>query len=234
MVVLLYCISVPATLAAQTRPTEKPAEDRKSGTYLKVGLAYWQGDIFSESSLTRWNGDPFGADYALTSVGVEVETYLPWASFPISGFAIAYRKDAVPSFESGHMLSGTLFHDVDLRVLAVKAGGGAEWGIPTLNFDREEFDVAADGTVRYHHTYLHRNSTVPVGTRPNGALYPFLAVSLINRPGPLLLELGMRVSFIRFRFDEYEVRAADQVIRAFGERRVGVPYLFGNVGLRVF
>jgi hypothetical protein len=42
---------------------------------------------------------------------VEFDTYLPWASFPISGFAFAYRKDAVPSTESGHMLSATLFHD---------------------------------------------------------------------------------------------------------------------------
>jgi hypothetical protein len=231
---LACCVSMPENLLAQTQPAEPSADGRTSGTYLKLGLAYWQGDIFSESSLTRWSGDPFGADYALTSLGVEVDTYLPWASFPISGFAVAYRRDAIPSFESGHMLSGTLFHDFDLKALAVKAGGGAEWGIPSLNFDQEEFEVAADGTVRYHHTYLHRNSTVPVGSRSNGALYPFVALSVLHRPGPLLLEVGMRVSFIRFHFDDYEVRPGDQVTRTFDEKQIEVPYLFANIGLRLF
>jgi hypothetical protein len=231
---LVCCVLVPATLSAQTEPTKDSRGGRKSGTYIKAGLAYWQGDIFSESSLTRWSGDLFGADYALTSVSLEADTYLPWASFPISGFAIAYRKDAIPSFETGHMLSGTVFHDFDLNVLAVKVGGGAEWGIPSLNFDQEELDVAPDGTVRYRHTYLHRNSTVPIGSRPNGALYPFLALSLVHRPGPLLLEFGMRVNFIRFHFDDYEVRPGDEVMRTFDETQVRVPYLFANIGLRLF
>jgi hypothetical protein len=34
---------------------------------VKLGLAHWQGDIFSESALTQWNVDLFGADYSLTS-----------------------------------------------------------------------------------------------------------------------------------------------------------------------
>jgi len=236
---LVCCVLSPATLPAQTEPKQTDPKEgspagRKSGTYFKLGLAYWQGDIFSESSLTRWSGDLFGADYALTSVSLEVDTYLPWAFFPISGFAIAYRKDALPSFEAGHMLSGTVFHDFDLKVLAVKLGGGAEWGIPSLNFDQTEYDVAADGTVRYRHTYPDRNSTVPVGSRPNGVVYPFVVLSLVSRPGPLLLEFGMRVNFIRFHFDDYEVRPGDRVIRAFDEKQVRVPYLFANFGLRLF
>jgi hypothetical protein len=231
---LVCCVLAPATLPAQTTPPEDSPGGRKTDTYIKLGLAYWQGDIFSESSLTRWSGDLFGADYALTSVSLEVDTYLPRASFPISGFAIAYRKDAIPSLEAGHMLSGTLFHDFDLKVLAVKVGGGAEWGIPSLNFDQTEYDVAADGTVRYRHTYPARNSDVPVGSRPNGTLYPFLVLSLVQRPGPLLFEFGMRVNFIRFHFDDYEVRPGDEVMRAFDERQVRVPYLFANFGLRLF
>jgi len=231
---LTCCVLAPATLRAQTQPAEDSSGGRKSGTYIKLGLAHWQGDIFSESSLTRWSGDLFGADYDLTSVSLEVDTYLPWGSFPISGFALTYRKDAIPSVEAGHMLSGTLFHDFDLKVLAVKVGGGVEWGIPSLNFDQTDFDVGADGTVRYVHTYPYRNSTAPVGSRPNAALYRFLAVSLVQRPGPLLLEFGMRVNFIRFHFDEYEVRPGDQVLRAFDERQVRVPYLFANIGLRLF
>jgi hypothetical protein len=241
---LVCCVLVPATLQAQTKPTPaqtKPTEDssggRKSGTYLKLGLAHWQGDIFSESSLTsltRWSADLFGADYALTSVNLEVDTYLAWASFPISGFAIAYRKDAIPSVEAGHMFSGTGFHDFDLKVVAVKVGGGFEWGMPSLNFDRTQFAVAADGTVRYRHTYPYRNSTVPVGSRRNGTFYPFVALSLVQRPGPLLLEFGMRVNVIRFHFDDYEVQPGGQVMRAFDERQIKVPYLFANFGLRLF
>jgi hypothetical protein len=231
---LVFCVLAPATLLAQTESTEDAPGGRKAGPYIKLGLAYWQGDIFNESSLTRWSGELFGADYALTSVSVEIDAYLPWAAFPISGFAIGYRKDALPSREAGHMLSGTLFHDFDLKVLAVKVGGGAEWGIPSLNFDQTEVEVAADGTVRYRHTYPGRNSNIPVGSRPNGIVYPFVVLSLVTRPGRLLLECGMRVNFIRFHFDDYEVRPGDQVTRAFDERQVRVPYLFANIGLRLF
>jgi hypothetical protein len=167
-------------------------------------------------------------------LSLELDSYLPWPSFPISGFAITYRKDTISSREAGHLLSGTVFHDFDLKVLAIKVGGGVEWGIPSLNFDQTEFDFAADGTVRYRHTYPGRNSTSPVGSRSNGALYPFVALSLVHRPGPLLFEFGMRVNFIRFHFDDYEVRPGDQVLRAFDERQVRVPYLFANIGLRVF
>lgn len=233
---LLCLFLVSATLRAQEEPTESapPSEGRKPGTYVKVGLAHWQGDIFSESSLTRWSGDLFGADYALTSAGVEIDTYLPWGWFPVSGFAIAYRKDTLSSREAGHMLSGTLFHDFDLKLLAVKVGGGVEWGIPALNFDQTEYEHLADGTVRYRHTYPGWNAEIPVGARPNGITYPFVALSLLQRPGPLLLEVGMRVNFVRFHFDDYEVRPGGETIRAFAERQVRVPYLFANVGLRLF
>ena len=53
---LICCVLMPATLPAQTTPTKDSPGGRKSGTYLKLGLAYWQGDIFSEGSLTRWSG----------------------------------------------------------------------------------------------------------------------------------------------------------------------------------
>lgn len=233
---LACCILAPGALWAQAEPAESaPAPDgRKTRTYLKVGLAHWQGDIFSENSLTRWSGDLFGADYSLTSAGVEIETYLPWTFFPVNGFAVAYRKDTLSSREAGHMVSGTLFHDFDLKLLAVKVGGGVEWGLPSLNFDQTEYEYAVDGTVRYRHTYPGRNSDVPVGARPNGITYPFVVLSLVQRPGRLLLELGMRVNFIRFHFDDYEVRPGGEVTRAFAERQVRVPYLFANVGLRLF
>ncbi|MEW5983799.1 MAG: hypothetical protein AB1806_15720 [Acidobacteriota bacterium] len=230
---VVACVLAPVAAPGQTAPEEAESTGRKSGTYVKLGLAHWQGDIFSESSLTQWNVDLFGAEYNLTSLGVEVEAYFRRA-FLVSGFSIGYRKDAIRSRDAGHMLSATLFRDLDLKVLAIKAGGGAEWGVPSLNFDRTEFEFASDGTVRYRHTYPGRNAHVPVGARSNGALYPFVVLSAVQRPGPVLIEIGMRINLIQFHFDDYEVRPGDQVTRAFDERRVMVPYLFVNVGVRLF
>ena len=44
-------------------PSEDVSESRTAGSYLKVGLAHWQGDISSEGRLTHWNVDLFGANY---------------------------------------------------------------------------------------------------------------------------------------------------------------------------
>lgn len=233
VVAVVWCVLGPTAVLAQPTPEGDSATGRKSGTYVKLGLAYWQGDIFNESSLTQWNVDLFGADYDLTSISVEVDTYFPRA-FVVSGFSIGYRKDALRSEGSGHLLSATLFGDIDLKVLAIKAGGGVEWGIPSLTFDQTEFDYEADGTVRYRHTYPDRNSYVPIGTRSSGAIYPFLTISAVQRPGRMIFEIGMRVNLVWFHFDDYEVRPGDEVTRAFAQSRVVMPYLFANVGLRLF
>ena len=39
---------------------------------------------------------------------------------------------------------------------------------------------------------------------------------------------------MQFHFDDYEVRRGDQVTRVLDEHRVMVPYLFANIGLRLF
>jgi hypothetical protein len=233
LLALATCVALPASALAQQAAGER-AGGRKPGTYLKLGLAHWQGNIFSEGALTQWTVDLFGASYDLTSVNVEVETYFRRPRL-LSGFSLGYRKDAVQYIDSGHMLSATLFRDVDFKVAALKAGGGVEWGLPSLNFDQTEFDFRSDGTVRYRHTHPGRNAYIPfVGTRSDGALYPFAELSVVQRPAGLLVEAGMRVSFIRFHFDDYEVSPADEVTHAFADRRVRVPYLFLNVGLRLF
>lgn len=219
---------------AQTAPATEQSGGRRSGTYVKVGIAHWQGDLFSESALTDWNVDLFGAGYRLTSVNVEIDSYFR-AAFVVSGFSLGYRKDDLDADNSGHMISAMLFRDIGLKALALKVGGGVEWGIPSMTFDQTEFDYGADGTVRYRHTYPGRNSRVPApGVKSNGTLYPFLGFSAVTRPGPLLFEVGMRVNMIEFHFDDYEVRPGDQVTRVFDERDVAVPYLFANVGLRLF
>ena len=225
-------LALPATVLAQEKP-HASSSGRKSGTYLKLGLAHWQGDIFSERSLTQWNVDLFGADYNLTSLNVEVEGYFPRA-FIVSGLSIGYRKDALRSTDMGHMFNAMLFGDVNLKAFALKTGGGVEWGMPSMNFDTTEFDYSADGTVRYRHTYPSRNAWVPIGVKTGGALYPFLGFSAVQRPGPVLIEFGVRVNVMPFHFDDYEVGRSDQVTRVFDEHRVMVPYLFANIGVRLF
>jgi hypothetical protein len=237
LVAFVWCVVAPAAAFAQYRtlPSEQPDSQSggKSGVYFKAGLSYWQGDIFSESSLTQWNVDLFGAEYDLTSVNVELEAYLG-KGFIVPGLTLGYRKDAIRARESGHMLSAALFAGLDLKVLMIKAGGGAEWGVPAMTFDQTEFAYADDGTVRYRHTYPVRNAQVPAGTRSSGALYPFAVVSAVARPGPFLFEVGMRVNLVGFRFDDYEIRPGDQVTRAFTEHRVRMPLLFANVGIGFF
>ena len=233
VVALAFWLASTAGVLAQDEHPQASSSGRKSGTYLKLGLAHWQGDIFNERSLTQWNVDLFGADYDLTSLNVELETYFRRA-FLVSGFSIGYRKDAIRSASTGHMLSAMLVRDFNLKLLALKAGGGGEWGIPSMNFDRTEFDDTAEGTVRYRHTYPGRNARVPGDVEPGGMMYPFFGVSAVQRPGPVLFEFGMRVNVMQFHFDDYEVRRGDQVTRAFDARRVLVPYLFANIGFRLF
>ena len=97
---LVGCLLMPAAGSAQTTAPDDSSNGRRSGTYFKPGLAYWQGDIFSESSLTHWDVDLFGAEYNLTSLGLEFETYFSNAPL-ISGFAIGYRKDSLRSTRYG-------------------------------------------------------------------------------------------------------------------------------------
>ena len=228
---LSFCVWLPTILAAQ--PAGDSEDRRKAGTYLKGGLAHWQGNIFSRGSLTNWDVDLFGTDYALTSVNVAVERYFG-RTVGFRGFGIGYRKDDLQHPNTGHLFNVSLFGDADLKVAALKIGGGIEWGMPSLNFDLTEFGSNRDGAVRYRHTYPERNTDVPfVGTKTDGALYPFLEFSAVQRPSVFLFELGMRINIIGFHFDDYEVGTADQVRYAFARKRLIMPYLFANVGLRL-
>ena len=119
-------------------------------------------------------------------------------------------------------------------VAALKMGGGIEWGMPSLNFDLTEFSPAADGTVQYRHTYPQRNADVPfVGTTTDGAVYPFIELSAVQRPSAFLFEFGMRINIIGFHFDDYEVGGNDQVRHAFTRKSMFLPYLFVNAGIRM-
>ena len=209
--------------------------ERKSGTYLQVGVAHGQGNLFSSNSLTQWDVALFGTNYDFVSAKLEFERYFSDTFLQLSGFSIGYRKDGVRRAEWGHMFSGSLFRDFDIKLFAVKVGAGVEWGMPSLNFDQTEFGLVDDGIVRYRHTYMHRNADVPfIGTTTDGAVYPFVEVGIVQRPGFLVFEIGMRIGIPRFNFDDFEVGPSDQLIQAFHHQRVLVPYLFADVGVRLF
>lgn len=232
-VVTLTFLIVSTGLEAQELVTT--GSGRKSGTYLKAGLAHWQGNIFSGNSLTQWDADVFGADYALTSASLEIESYFSSTKLLLSGFSVGYRKDNLSRGESGHMVSAKIFHEFPLKVFGVKAGGGVEWGMPSFNFDQTEFASGDDGSLRYRHTYIARNADVPrVGTSTDGAVYPFASLSLVQRPWIFLVEAGVRMNFIRFNLDDYLVAPSDEVTTSFNDKRVLAPYLFVDVGLRLF
>ena len=97
---LAACVStlvlvLPASLAAQQpEPGESPAQSR-GGTYVKLGLAHWQRNIFGGQSLTRWRGNLFGSDFDLTSAALEIETYFDRTHLQLSGWSLGYRKDAL-------------------------------------------------------------------------------------------------------------------------------------------
>jgi hypothetical protein len=218
------------TLQRLDGPVEGPG-----GTYIKVGLGHWQGDIFSSRSLTQWDGNLFGSEYNLTSAEIEVERHFDHTRLFLSGFAVGYRKDALRFADSGHMFHAAVFRSINLGVFAVRAGGGVEWGVPSLNFDTTEFDYRADGALRYSHIHPAKNVDIPVvGTSKDGAAYPFGEVSIVQRPGRFLIEGGMRLNIVPFQFDNYEVDMADRITHGFSERNVLMPYLFVNIGFKIF
>ena len=233
-VVFAVALLLPVNLAGQEELARTMSE-RKSGTYLKVGLAQWQGDIFSKNSLTNWDVDLFGTNFELRSVKLSVESYFRDTLMQLSGFSVGYRKDNLHRSESGHMMSLGLFRDIDVKVFAVKTSAGVEWGMPSFSFDQTVLRSGREGVVRYHHAYIYRNADIPfVGTSTDGVVYPFIEVSVLQRPWGLLFETGMRVGFPRFNLDDYEVSPRDLVGYALNRKRVIVPYVFAQFGVRVF
>lgn len=226
---LSFCLLWPAALAAQ--PVEVYSDGgAKEGTYIKAGVAHWQGDLDNKPILENWSPDLFGINYNLTSVNVAIEHYFGHTA----GFSVSYRKDALGYDNAGHMFSASLFGGPDLKVAALKIGGGIEWGMPSLNFDVTELESNRDGTVRYRHTYPQRNADVPfVGTKSDGALYPFIELSGVQRPSVFLFEVGVRFNIMGFHFDDYEVTVRDEVRHSFVRKRMMVPYLFANFGFRI-
>ena len=163
---------LPASLAAQQpRQADSPGQGG-GGTYLKLGLAHWQRNIFGSRSLTRWRGNLFGSDFDLTSAALEIETYFDRPHLQLSGWSLGYRKDALRYSDSGHMVHAGLFRSFNLAVFELRTSGGVEWGVPSLNFDTTVFDDRDDGIVRYNHVFPVKNADIPfIGTKKDGAVY---------------------------------------------------------------
>ncbi|MDA1035757.1 MAG: hypothetical protein O3B65_02615 [Chloroflexi bacterium] len=233
-IAIAVCLSLPTGAWAQSSDTRTDGR-RKSGTYLQTGIAHGQADIFKRSSLTHWDVELFGTNYDLVSAKLEFETYFGGTLLQLSGFSLGYRKDGLRHAESGHMFSGGVFRDFDLKVAAVKLAGGVEWGLSSHNFDQTKFASLADGTLRYRHSYIHRNADVPfLGTSSDGTVYPFIELSIVQRPSFLLFEVGMRLNITRFNVDDFEISPTGQLLQAPGRTRVLVPYLFADFGIRLF
>jgi len=228
---VLVCLTLPVEVQAQ-----EPLESRrKSGTYLQAGIAHGQGHLSDHSSLTRWDVALFGTDYDLVSAKLEVESHFGDTLLQLSGFSLGYRKDGLRRAEPGHMLSASVFRDLDLKLFAVKLGTGLEWGLPSLNFDQTEFRSVTDGTLRYRHTSIQRNANVPfVGTTTDGVVYPFIEVSLVQRPSVWLFETGVRIGIIRFNFDDFQISPTGQLRHESERKLLFVPYLFADIGIRLF
>ncbi len=231
----LVCLTLSVEVQAQGPSAVRLESARKSGTYLQTGIAQGQGGLSSHTSLARWDVALFGTDYDLVSAKLEVESYFGDTLLQLSGFSLGYRKDGLRRAEPGHMLSGSVFRDLDLRLFALKLGAGLEWGMPSLNFDRTEFRFDTDGTVRYLHKYIERNADVPfVGTTTDGVVYPFIEVSIVQRPSIWIFETGMRIGITRFNFDDFEISPTGQLLYESSRKRVLVPYLFADIGIRLF
>jgi hypothetical protein len=227
--VLSFCVLLPAGLAAQPAPGDSDGA-HKSATYFKAGVAHWQGDLHNPPRLEGWSVDLFGVDYNMSSVSLAVEHHFG----NVAGFTVGYRKDALGYNNAGHMFNASFFGTADLKALALKVGGGLEWGMPSLNFDVTELETNREGIVRYRHTYPQRNADVPfVGTKTDGALYPFMDLSALQRSSVFLFEVGLRLNIMGFHFDDYEVGAGDEVQYAFARKKVLMPVLFVNFGIKM-
>ena len=110
VLILVWWALPPAAAVAQPAAAQSVRgavdSERKTGTYLKGGLAHWQGDISSQSLFTNWNVDQLGVAYDLTSANVELEAYFGDTFLQLSGFSIGYRKDVLRIADSGHLVYG--------------------------------------------------------------------------------------------------------------------------------
>jgi hypothetical protein len=189
-----------------------------SNTYIKLGFVHSQGSI-------EW------AEYVINGFSIEVETYFKNDHLGLSGWSIGYRKDNLQYAEFGHLLSVDAFRTRSIKIADVKFGGGIEWGMPSDGFSHTRFNNRTDSNLSYDHVFLDKNSNIPkIGTKNDGALYPFARVSLVRRSKVFILEVGTRVNIMKFGIDEYNV-SNDRLMVTSRNRRMAVPTVFISVGL---
>ena len=191
--------------------------EEASNTYVKLGLVHSQGKI-------EW------ADYVINGLSVEVETYFKNNHLGLSGWSLGYRKDDLRYSEFGHLLNVDTFRTKSIKVADIKFGGGVEWGMPSNGFSRTRFNSGTGSDISYNHVFLNMNSNIPrVGTKNDGALYPFLKFSLVKRSRSFILEAGTRVNIMKFGIDEYGV-FDNKLTVVKKDKRMAIPSIFLSIG----
>lgn len=220
--ILAITLVAVAGLYHQASAQTQSAENKNiPATYLKFGLTHWQGDTY-------------GFVYNLNGLNVEIESYFSSNHLLLSGWSMGYRKDGLQMVETGQMLNFRVFRNFGLKWLEVKTGGGADWGSPSLMFDKTKFDQPTKTAINYTHVYPVRNSNIPfIGTPTDGILYPFLDLTVAKRMGPFIVEAGSRANIIRFGKDNYRITNDSMELDDHKQRKI-IQTAFINFGLKLF
>lgn len=207
----------------KTGDAQKPNKlDHNHQTYFKVGL------VHTESEMEGFN-------IVVNGLSVDVETYFNNNHIGLSGWFVGYRKDDIRFSDFGHVLNAGVFRTVRTPVADLKIGGGAEWGIISLNYSKTRFSYDDGGMlVSYEHLFPHRNTDIPaLGPSHDSSLYPFLEAGLLKRWEWFLVEVGVRGSIQKFGFDRYRLNGDNVEFVSSDKTRI-VPAVFVKLGVAAF
>ena len=199
---------------------EKKKPDHEHQTYLKVGLGCVETTI-----------EGFGIN--VKGMTFDIETHFNKNHMGLSGWFVGYRKDDLTDSDSGHLLNFGAFRKIDMPAVALKMSGGAEWGIPTVDFSGTRFNYENGNPVSYEHLFLKHNSGIPgIGTSKDAVFYPFIELSLLKKWRWLLAEGGIRGNIQKFGFDKYHL-GSDDLIFVSRDRIRLLPTFFVKAGIDI-
>ncbi|MBI2064690.1 MAG: hypothetical protein HYT62_01410 [Candidatus Yanofskybacteria bacterium] len=187
-------------------------------------------DTYMEASILHAEGKLEGAKHNINCLAIDLETYFNGSHAGLSGWSVGYRKDDLRYSDFGHALNFKLFRTIPLVAFDLKASVGVELGVPSLKFEKTHFAYDKKGKlVTYRNVFLERNLDIPwVGTKNDGAIYPFFEVGAVKRHKFFLTQVGVRGNVLKFGVDKYDL--ANGYYEPSG-RRIIVPYGFVGVGI---
>lgn len=200
-------------------PVSVSAQDNNGGTYFKVDF------IKAADSIQDISSSP-------DSLTIEVESYFRHSKVLLSGWSLAYKKEDIHFIDSGHYFSLSTFRTFGPRFLSIKLKGGAEWGYPSLLYEKTIFIYDPPGQLKsYQHSFLVRNSGIPrFGSKHDGTFYPLSSLSLVSRSKVFLVEGGVRMDFRKFSVNDY----GPGLQFATSQKWIVSPSVFIGFGLRLF